>query len=399
MRIKGSFSLYKRRVPSGGTVFYYRVYDGDGKRSCGHSTGQSSISGAREYCNKLLREGRLGSFNKPAVPTFGEFAAGWWDYDNCPYLKSRKARREITKSYAAQGLYATRNHLVPAFGNTRLDGISELAIDNWMIGMTEQGYKHNSVNLMFKILKIMMGYAVKKKYIGRNPCEDIELLNSKDGTVVDILTPDEVVRLFPADWKSVWTDRTHFVLNKLAACTGMRHGELLGLRFECVHDNYIEVCKQYNKHGYVDVKSHKPRNIPIPLLIKNEFESLAGGSGSGFIFSDNGGEKPVSRKAVYQNLYAALEKIGIDGDERRRRHLTPHGWRHFFNTTLIMANLSDKKVRSVIGHSSDSMTMRYNHIKASDLDDVRDVQSKLVETKSVKPGVGKTKTVARKKSG
>jgi hypothetical protein len=55
MRIKESYTLFKRTVPSGGVVFYYRTYNENGKRTCGHSTGETTKSAAREYCNGFLR--------------------------------------------------------------------------------------------------------------------------------------------------------------------------------------------------------------------------------------------------------------------------------------------------------------------------------------------------------
>jgi hypothetical protein len=40
-------------------VFYYQVYDGQGKRLCGHSTGKTTKTAAREFCNQLLKAGKL----------------------------------------------------------------------------------------------------------------------------------------------------------------------------------------------------------------------------------------------------------------------------------------------------------------------------------------------------
>jgi integrase len=107
------------------------------------------------------------------------------------------------------------------------------------------------------------------------------------------LTPEEVKKLFPAQWEAVWNSKLHYVLNKLAACTGMRHGELLGLRGEFVFETYIDVCAQYNRYGYGDVKTHKPRNIPIPAGLRRDLETLMEDSGQGYLFSVNGGESPV----------------------------------------------------------------------------------------------------------
>jgi integrase len=55
-----------------------------------------------------------------------------------------------------------------------------------------------------------------------------------------------------------------------------------------------------------------------------------------------------------------------------------HGWRHFFNTTLVMANVSDKKIREVTGHSCDGMTRRYTHLDTREFIDVLNVQQGLL---------------------
>jgi integrase len=57
-----------------------------------------------------------------------------------------------------------------------------------------------------------------------------------------------------------------------------------------------------------------------------------------------------------------------------------YGWRHFFNTELLNSNVSIVKTQEVTGHSSDAMTMHYNHLDASDFTEVRTVQEKLLAT-------------------
>jgi integrase len=83
-----------------------------------------------------------------------------------------------------------------------------------------------------------------------------------------ILTPEEVRALFPADWREVRADETLCVLNKLAACTGMRIGELPGLRGEYVFDGYVTVAWQYGKYGYGGTKTHMERKIPVPGILE-----------------------------------------------------------------------------------------------------------------------------------
>jgi integrase len=224
----------------------------------------------------------------------------------------------------------------------------------------------------------MLNYAVKQKLIKANPCKNVELLKTSDEKEIQILTPDEVKKLFPAQWETVWNSKLHYVLNKLAACTGMRHGELLGLRGEFVFEAYIDVCAQYNRYGYGDVKTHKPRNIPIPAGLHRDLEMLMEDNGRGYLFSVNGGESPVTRKQVYQALYEALANIGIDENQRKGRNLSMHGWRHFFNTTLLMANVSDNKVMSLTGHTTEKMKKHYTHFDTTQFSEVVEVQEQLL---------------------
>lgn len=397
MRIRESYSLYKRYLPSGRVVFYYRTYDHNGARTSGHSTGQSTRTAAREYCNHLLRENRLVSGRKEHIPAplFRDYARGFWDYETSSYLKSRRGRRPISMGYATQGEYAARNHLIPVFGGKRLDAITEFDIDTWLAAFkdrvytasdktTECHYKSNTANLAFKILRIMLNYAVKQKLITANPCKRIEMLSINDEKKIEILSHEEVQRLFPAEWETVWEEDIFYVLNKLAACTGMRHGELLGLRGEFVYETYIDVCAQYNRYGYQDVKTHRPRNIPIPPGIQSDLKMLMQKNGKGYLFSRDGGNKPVTRKYVYLSLYRALERIGIGEKERKQRNLSMHGWRHFLNTTLLMANIPDAKVMSVTGHTTQKMRERYTHFDNTKMTDVIAVQERLLLPESAK---------------
>ena len=71
--------------------------------------------------------------------------------------------------------------------------------------------------------------------------------------------------------------------------------------------------------------------------------------------------------------------IGITEEERTRRYLCFHGWRHFFNTTMRTNNISDGKLQKMTGHKSLEMTDRYTHFKADDFQDVKKIQAKILQ--------------------
>jgi integrase len=55
-----------------------------------------------------------------------------------------------------------------------------------------------------------------------------------------------------------------------------------------------------------------------------------------------------------------------------------HGWRHFFNTMLLAANVADSKVMSLTGHASQKMKEHYTHFDTAKFGEVVEVQEKLL---------------------
>jgi integrase len=202
-----------------------------------------------------------------------------------------------------------------------------------------------------------------------------------------------VKQLFPANWETVWEgDHLCYAANKLAACTGMRIGEILGLRGEYVFDDYIHVHAQYDEYGYRPTKTKEIRNILLAPVIMYELRRLMERNGQGFIFSLDGGTTLVSRRLIYNKFHKALVQTGISKAEIKRRGLSIHSWRHFFNTTLQMANVALSKVQSVTGHKSDRMTEWYTHYDAKEFSEVRNVQETLLLPEGeTEDGTDKTK--------
>ncbi|MCX7038906.1 MAG: hypothetical protein NT005_07205, partial [Spirochaetes bacterium] len=94
-RIKKDFTLYPRRMAGhryqGKQVWYYRTYTADGKRTPGLSTGLTKKTAAENYCNKLMKDGKLipeKVAERMRMPTLREWAESekWWVWGECKYL-------------------------------------------------------------------------------------------------------------------------------------------------------------------------------------------------------------------------------------------------------------------------------------------------------------------------
>jgi integrase len=383
MRYKEPFTLYPRKLKTV-TVFYYQCYDNNGKGMCGRSTGQRTKTAAKIYCMELYRAGKLIPEKKPM--SFTEFADGWWDIKTCKYLEWRQMQNPLAPSTIDHYKTNLERHLNPFFGKMKLNDISPELVQNWILHLSREGYNNSSINIQIATLKTMMKEALRLKLISSNPMEKIKKLiaNNKE---MQILKNDEVQKLFPADWKKIWDSYEIYLFNKLAACTGMRLSEIIGLQIEHIHDNHIHVCTQYSKkYGTRPLKTKDSRNIPITAALYGELATLMNNDKRGFLFSENGGSEPIARNRVYKETSAAFDKIGIDQEERRQRGLALHHWRHFLNTALLMANVSTLKVQKVTGHKSLSMTRHYAHFDSRDFTEVLDVQNNLISCHAAEGG-------------
>jgi integrase len=206
------------------------------------------------------------------------------------------------------------------------------------------------------------------------------LLN--DRKQIKIITQEEFKALFVNDWKKVWeNDLLQYTANKLAACTGMRCGEVLGLRGENVYDDHLFLCGQYDGYGYRPTKTKIKHHIPLASELVGDLRKLMKINGDGYVFSLDGGKTPVSGVHLRKGLKKALNNIGIDKKEAEERGLHLHAWRHFLNTELQKAGITIQKVQAVTGHKSERMTEYYTHFDPMEFGEVPQVQAALLSAK------------------
>jgi integrase len=339
---------------------------------------------------RLYREGTL--VPKKKTMTFEEFAAGWWDIKTCKYLQLRQLSDPLSENTIDLNRDNTRNYLKAFFGPFQLGDITKEVMKEWFLDMDRNGLSASTINSALKTLRVMLDEAVGRGMMPGNAAKEVKELKATVDERV-ILTMEEMGKLFPADWKSVWDNETIYKANRLASCTGMRIGELRGLQGRYVFDDYIHVCGQYtHRHGYREkTKTKRNRDIPITADIRQELENLLKANGEGYVFSEDGGVSPISPERIYRAYDKALNNIGIDHKARLDRNLTFHAWRHFFNTALRMGNVTDAKVQSVTGHLTQKEIDHYTHFDTRQFTEIRAVQTKLLSGKGEKKPGGKNR--------
>ncbi|MBF9018616.1 MULTISPECIES: site-specific integrase [unclassified Oceanispirochaeta] len=379
MRYREPFTVFPRKMRSGRIIWYYQTYDDNGKRTTAFSTGQITKSAARATCRKLLKEDKLLPSRGGRI-TFGEYSKDWWDWDKCQFLKYKRTRRSISRSYADIGMIILRNQILPYFATMRLDEITAHDVEKWLQSMLGKGLSRTTCNHYKTFLSIMLSDAIRREILKEDVSKKIAPLKSST-KARGILSSDMVEKLFKEENRQkYWSNIKCYYANLMAACTGMRMGEVLGLQFSDINKETVSVTKQYmRKHGLSPTKTKESREIPIPEPLKNALEKLAHESDDDFVFSSpKRSNEPLEASTIWRSLRSALIKAGMEEDQIKEKNITFHSWRHYFNTIMRSNNIADSKLQKMTGHKSMEMTDHYTHYQIDDLKDIGKIQAKIL---------------------
>lgn len=139
--------------------------------------------------------------------------------------------------------------------------------------------------------------------------------------------------------------------------TGMRIGELFGLRTENVHETYVI--------GGEKTEAGRNRIIPIRSEGRKYFAEFKERAKGELLISGYDGQKVIAnfRKRDY---YPLLERLGISKK-------TPHATRHTFASWAVANNIKPELLQKMLGHADYSTTANiYEHFDIDQLIDAID---------------------------
>jgi len=274
------------------------------------------------------------------------------------------------------------NHILPYFGKKRLTAIKTGDIEKWILHLKENtSLSDSTINHCLKTLKVMLNEAERLGRIDVAPTRRVANIveeNRKRG----ILTLQEARELFNENRiEELWDNNIyHFTCNMVAASTGRRQGEILALKNKFVHEQYIEIKHSYGRLSKLkSTKTKDTSDVPIPRKTSFYLQRIKGENPEGYVFALEDDSRPYSGKAATLALYKALKRIGIGEEERKRRNIDFHSWRHFFNNICRARNIPDSKIQSVIGHKTMKMTENYTTFNIDDYMEIVKVQEELFQ--------------------
>ncbi len=344
-----------------------------------YSTGEpkriSRYAETKEEAVRLLHE---LSFLRDTYPKkFKAVTLGEW-LDMCLEVYMKHTLKQST--YLSYESYI-RVHFKPVLGNQLLRDITPRLLQQFYNHKAESEHlsPKTIVNLNLFLHKVL-SFAVNEGYLQTNPAAAINLSRGNKPQI-EILTRDEQLLLMRASY-----GHRYGVFVRLVLFTGLRLGELLGLRWEDLdfaagnlhvrrtlsrlnkmerpapgRGNTTEIVVQLPK------SQNSIRSVPLlPGVIADlqgwaevqRQDQLIAGKGyvsSGYLVTNPSGGfvEPRTFKDYYNQI---LELAGL-------RHFSFHALRHTFASRALEQGMDAKTLSMILGHYSVSFTLdTYTHV-------------------------------------
>ncbi len=323
------------------------------------------------------------------TPHFGEFADGW-----LRRVRARGLKPKTIESYEA----TVNTHLRPVFGEMRLGAIIRRDIEAFVTTLAETGTRpgkkkqrvplsSTTVNYALCILKFVFKDAVEQGHLSDSPAAPVRSLRSpddSDGDRLHFLQPEEIRRLLEV------AEEPYGTLYRIAVYTGLRRGEILGLRWR---DLDLQKGMLYVRRTLGRVKDgeeyvireaplktrHSRRVIDLSVSLVQALLDFPAGDDPArdYLFCTPGGG-PLDPDNLTRTFQRHLTLAGIP-------EIRFHDLRHTHASLLIAAGVHPKAIQARMGHANITTTLNtYGHLMPSAFEGVSARLDALLQTQGGK---------------
>lgn len=304
---------------------------------------------------QLLSELKGGSYIEPSRITVGEWLDTWLnDY------KKIDLRLTTWESYEVMA----RVHIKPVLGALPLQDLRPEHLQKLYSDKLKEGKSSRTVRYIHQVMHGALDQAIKNKLISGQNVSELTTLPSLEQRQVRAMTPEEQTNFLQ-----------HIKDHRLGAAflvligTGMRRGELLGLRWSDVdlNEGIINVRQGvvWTREGiqFNDPKTKKSkRSFSVPQIIldqlkihKEKMQAEGFFKLDGPVFCSAAGTTILPHN-FNKSFLVIRKKLGIED-------INIHALRHTFATRMLEAGVSMKEVQELLGHAKIAMTADiYSHV-------------------------------------
>ena len=374
-------------VQKKGNVWYVVLEEKDpntgGRRQQWITTGSRRKRDALDEETRLKAQRLLGINVVPSAGNLTEFLFDSW----LPSIRST-VRPSTYQSYEQ----IARTHLSPHIGSSALKAISPVMLNQLYASLLKNGrldgrggLAPKSVRNVHIVIHKALRDAVRWDLLARNPADlaDPPLVPRRE---LKTWTPEQLAAFL----EHVRGDRLAPAV-RLTAMTGMRRGEVLGLRWSDIDlaEGRLSIQQARLSIAYEVVVSEPKtakgrRSVALDsetvAQLRNHRkrqleERLAAGElwhDGDAVFTDELGW-PIHPDRFTKLFVTLVESSGME-------RLTPHGLRHTHATIALQANRNPKVVSERLGHANVSITLdTYSHVTPGLEQDIADAVAQLVD--------------------
>ncbi|WP_287153172.1 site-specific integrase [Candidatus Solincola tengchongensis] len=348
-------SYIRRREYPSGKVSYAVAFKDQ------HGRWREVVAGSRRkdaevLLRRISQEVAAGTWGrKEENPTLSEFSRSFLE------AKKDELKPSTLKDYSE----VVHNHILPILGRLRLKEITPLEVQEFLLRLQEKGVSSATTGKVYRVLKVILRRAVALELLDRDPTVGISppRVERKE---MRFLTPEEVNRLLEA---TEGTDIGDLIA--VAVMTGLRQGELLGLRWRDVDlpGRRINVVRSWHAvSGHTDLKTASSRRtVPIPQgllpILEARHRRMGFPPPSSPVFPEEGKSKD-RRNLIAREFEPALERAGLP-------RIRFHDLRHTFASLAIEGGVDLKSLQAVMGHANITTTAHvYGHVYDTHLERV-----------------------------
>ena len=313
---------------------------------------------ARARLDEILREINANSYKPRPTALFAEFASRW---EKAVVVNFKPSTQATVKSHV-------RKYLVPAFGKTMLRDFEPELVQRFLSGLKVSAKTVRNISVT---LQGMFKSARAWGYISTNPLDGV-VLPRRIRSSAHFFTLDEVQHIIGA------AEEPYKTFYWLAAETGMRAGELCGLRTSDLDLSSGQVSvRQSAWRGKIQSPKTENAYRTIPLSLEL-CEHLAGflrtwrPNERHLMFANRNGNPWDANLLVKRKMRPLLKSLGIEGGGL-------HSLRHANETMMDRLNVPMKVRQERLGHSDPRITLgTYTHTVSEDHKRVADELGKAI---------------------
>lgn len=314
---------------------------------------------ARDWLQEARNQVQSGLTFAAAQITLGKFLQEWLNaYENSVRPKTFQQYTQIVKQY-----------LLPEIGTLKLKDLRPDHIQSFYAAQLRGGKSSRTVLIVHAVLHRALNQALRWGLIGRNPAHAVSRPKFRRKEMKTLT--DAQARIFLS---AAWGSR-HEALYWLAVTTGLREGEILGLKWSDLDwvTKRLKVQRQLQRlkgQGLVFTEPKSEAGKRAVLLSKviitklhgqhivQSYEKLFAGDRwqeNDLIFPSTLGT-PLDPRNLFRDFKAILKQANLPD-------IRFHDLRHTAATLMLQQDVHPKVVQERLGHSDIALTLNtYSHV-------------------------------------